>query len=222
MCKYILFFLLIFLIGCSNSKLPDYILNDKNIALVYEIKKSAQSIDYERDVEPNINKFKSLNEDNVTIPDSLIEINPQKIVSIDTLYLIDTKKLGGDSLLYIYNSNIFPYWSNQTLSYENQLKYINENGDIVFLKEPIKISNKWENNFIVGKEYCTITKIDTTLSLADLNLKCIEIKIELVDEDGTTKSKIFKYFNKKYGLVKYMNYDKNDELTLLKVINKNH
>ena len=222
MCKYILFFSMIFLIGCSNSKLPDYILNDKNIALVYEIKKSSQSMDYERDVKPNIDKFKSLNEDNVTIPDSLIKINPQKTVSIDTLYLIDIKKLGGDSLLYIYNSNIFPYWSTKTLSHENQLKYIDENVDIVLLKKPIKISNTWENNFRVSKENCTIMKIDTTLNLADLNLKCIEIKIELIDEDGTTKSKIYKYFNKKYGLVKYMNYDKNDELTLLKVINKIH
>jgi len=139
---------------------------------------------------------------------------------LDTIriFIESIKKLGEDSLSFKFNLDFVRFWGSEIVYTKNGYKLsADEKGNSYYLiKLPIQLNYTWVNKFYRVNERCTITTIDTTVTINKKRFyNCFEITIHRSVEGSKSLIKI--YFNKKFGLVYYKDFNNEDELRLIKM-----
>jgi hypothetical protein len=146
--------------------------------------------------------------------------SPKEIPERDTIkiYIKGIEELGKDSTIFKFSEDFVRFWGSDILFIKNDgyKRFYKNYKDTYLIKFPIRRYNNWENRFFLVREYCKIINIDTTIAFDGHEYhNCLGIKIQQNREGEKFFIKTF--FNKKYGLVYYVDDRSGDEIKLLKM-----
>lgn len=225
--KVSIIFMLLYFFSCSEKQLPKYILTNKNVKLIYEVK-TIHTLNYQKDIKPFLDTLESVPFD--IHAEDIDFINDTSFTSIDstsfyeffdTLFITDTHAFSSDSIIFEYNTKLLPLhdwcFESKTLYYKGTYICYVDKRHYILLMDP-NLKKSWINHLMFGRiEYCEISNTDTTIKINSQEFNCLVINSKIKSGHFENGERTIKCLNESYGLIYYKN-NLGEEIKLIDII----